>query len=47
MLQKLAKREKTKLFWKKVESILKPLDLALHAKSDMKSRAKLINRDYD
>ena len=47
MLQKLVKREKAKLFWKKVESILKPLNLALHAESDMKARAKLLNRNYD
>lgn len=46
MLGKLAKRDATKKFWRKVEKILKPIDLALKAKSDMKARAKLANADY-
>ncbi|HVF69253.1 MAG TPA: Trp family transcriptional regulator, partial [Xanthomonadales bacterium] len=35
MLQKIAKRENTKQFWKKVESTLKPFDLTMQSKSNM------------
>lgn len=47
MMRKIAKREKSKTFWKKVESILKPVELALQSKTNMKARAKLLNREYD
>jgi uncharacterized protein YerC len=43
MIRKIAKREKTKEFWKKVEKILKPLEHALQAKTNMKARSKLLN----
>lgn len=45
-IRKIANREKTKQFWKKVEQILKPVDLLLRSKSDMKARAKLLSGDY-
>jgi uncharacterized protein YerC len=46
IIAKLAKREKTKQLWRKVERILKPLDLMLHSRSNMKARAKLLSGDY-
>lgn len=46
ILQKIAKREKAKEFWEKVEKVLKPFELAMTAKTNMGSRAKLLNRDY-
>ncbi|HVF69900.1 MAG TPA: Trp family transcriptional regulator [Xanthomonadales bacterium] len=46
MLQKIAHREKTKEFWKKVEQILRPFDLALQSKTNMKARAKIAGKDY-
>ena len=42
IIRKIAKREKTKQFWKTVEKILQPLNLALQAKTNMKTRAKLM-----
>lgn len=47
VIKKIAKREQTKLFWEKVEKILKPLELTVTAKTNMKSRAKLLSGDYD
>ena len=46
VITKIAKREKTKQFWKKVETALQPLDLMLKAKTNMKARAKLLSGDY-
>lgn len=39
-IERLVKRERTKEFFEKIDKILKPLDLALRAKTDMKARAK-------
>lgn len=47
LIGKIAKREKAKRFWEKVEKILKPIDLALKAKTNMKARAKLATLPYD
>lgn len=41
IIRKIARKEKAAKFWKKVEKILRPIDLALRAKTDMKARAKL------
>jgi uncharacterized protein YerC len=46
MIAKIAKREKAKEFWKKVETVLSPLELFLQSKSNMKARAKLLSGDY-
>lgn len=46
MIEKLISREKAKEFWEKVEKMLKPIELALNAKRDMKARAKLISGDW-
>ncbi len=43
LIAKIAERRKTKEFWKKVEKSLKPLEYALSAKTNMKSRAKLFD----
>lgn len=45
-IERLMKREKTKEFWKRVEKLLKPLDLAMKARTDMKARAKLASGDW-
>ncbi len=42
----LIKREKAKEFWAKVEKLLKPIDLALRSKNDMKARAKFASGDW-
>lgn len=47
LIHTLARRDKTKQFWKRVERILKPLDLAFRAKNDMKARHKLMTGDFD
>ena len=41
MLEKLIKRETSKVFWKKVERFLEGLDIVMTAKTNMRSRAKL------
>jgi len=46
-IQKIAKREKTKEFWKKIEKLLKPLELALESKTNMKARAKFATGDWE
>ncbi len=46
MIEILLKREKTKLFFEKLTDFLHPLELALNAKSDIRSRAKLLTGDY-
>ena len=47
MIEKISRREKSKHFWNKVESILKPAELFVKSRSDMKSRAKLLSGEYD
>lgn len=47
IIKKIAKKETAKRFWERVEKILKPIDLALRAKTDMKARAKLVTLPYD
>lgn len=42
----LANRKRTKDFWKKIERMLTPLDLALRSGSDMKARAKFASGDW-
>lgn len=46
IIGKIAKREKAKRFWEKVEKILKPIDLALRAKTDMGARAKFATGEW-
>lgn len=45
-IQKLIFREKSQEFWKKIEKILKPVSLALEAKTNMRARAKLATGDF-
>lgn len=45
-IEKLLKRENAKEFWKKIDKLLKPFELALRAKNDMKSRSKLLSGDF-
>ena len=46
VIEKLIAREKTKEFFQKINDLLKPIDLALRAKTDMKARAKLTSGDW-
>jgi len=46
IIVKITTRRKVKVFWKKVEELLRPLELALDAKTNMKARAKLLSGDY-
>lgn len=46
-IQRLIKRVETREFLDKMAKVLKPLDLALRAKTDMRARAKIYNADYD
>jgi len=41
-IERLIKREKTKEFWEKIDQLLKPFELALRSKTDMKARAELM-----
>ncbi len=45
-IQKIARREKTKEFWKKIEKLLKPIELVLESKTNMKSRAKFASGNF-
>src|SRR5258706_1671008 len=47
IISKLAKRGKTKEFWNKIEKALRPVELALAAKTNIKARAKLFSGNYD
>ncbi len=47
IIEKIARRDKTKRFWREVNKLLRPLDLALRAKSDMKARAELLQGGSD
>lgn len=47
VIDRLIAREKTKEFFEKINSLLKPLDLALRAKTDMKARAKFASGDWN
>lgn len=46
ILEKLSAKEKTKELWSKLEKALKPLDLMMQARNDMKARAKLASGDW-
>lgn len=46
IISKLARKEKTKRFWQKVEKILTPVNLALRAKTDMRARAKFASGQW-
>ncbi|MDO8487082.1 MAG: Trp family transcriptional regulator [Candidatus Curtissbacteria bacterium] len=45
-IERLIKRQKAKEFWKKVDKILAPVDLAMRSGRDMKARAKLYSGDW-
>lgn len=46
IISKIVKRQKTKEFWKKVEEALKPVDLLMKSKTNMKARAKFASGDW-
>jgi len=41
IIHTLAKKQRSKQLWKKIEHYLKPIDLMMRSKNDMKARAKL------
>ncbi len=45
-IEKLINRKKSKELWKKIEKILKPIDLAMKARSDMRARAKFASGEF-
>lgn len=45
-IERLVTREKAKEFFRKLDKFLKPFDLALRAKTDMKARAKFASGDW-
>lgn len=47
ILDTLIGKEKSRELWKKLEAILKPLDLVMSAKTDMKARAKIATGVWD
>lgn len=46
MLRKIAQKDKNKEFWQKIEEKLKPLGLAMRARSDMRARAELASGNW-
>src|SRR3989338_4235769 len=46
IISKISKKERTRQLFNKIESMLKPLDLAMRARSDMRARAKLVSGDF-
>lgn len=46
-IERLVVKEKTKEFFQKLDKLLKPLDLMLRSKTDMKARAKFASGDWD
>lgn len=46
IISKLLAREKTKEFFEKINQLLKPVELVLRAKTDMKARAKFASGDW-
>lgn len=46
ILDKMLDRQKTKDFWRKIDTFLKPVELLLNSKRNMKARAKFISGDW-
>jgi uncharacterized protein YerC len=46
IIDRLLQREKSKVFWKKIDKLFKPLELTLNSKTSMKARAKFLSGDY-
>ncbi|PIR79922.1 MAG: hypothetical protein COU25_02915 [Candidatus Levybacteria bacterium CG10_big_fil_rev_8_21_14_0_10_35_13] len=47
IINKISRGRKIKLFFKALDKKLKPLELALISKTDMKARAKFLSGDYN
>lgn len=47
IINKIANRRKVKFFLQAIEKKLRPLELALQSKTNMKARAKFLSGDYD
>lgn len=45
-IEKLISREKSKELWDKIEKALKPIDLIIKSRNDMRARAKLGSGDF-
>lgn len=46
IIEKLLKKESVVNFFKNIEKILKPIDLALRSKTNMRARAKFVSGDW-
>lgn len=46
IIKQIAQRKRLKEFWRKVEKVFTPIELALRAKTDMRARAKLASGDW-
>ncbi len=46
IIRRLASNEKNKHLLKKIEKLMAPLELFMHAKSDMKARSKFMNGNW-
>ncbi len=46
VLGKIARKAEVKEFWKKIESMLKPVELFVKSRNDMKARAKFASGEW-
>ena len=46
-IKRLLRRDDVEQFWQRINKMLKPIDLFLRSKHDMKARAKVLSGDYD
>lgn len=47
VISKIAKREKTRQFFKKLEKMFRPIELEMKSRNDIKARAKFASGDWD
>lgn len=45
-ISRLIRREESKEFWKKIDALLKPLELAMRAQNNMKARSQFISGQW-
>lgn len=46
ILKKLSKKDEIKKFWSKLDDLVKPLDLAMKSRTDMKARSKFASGNW-
>lgn len=47
VLKKISKKAENRQLWKKIEKILRPAELFVKGRNDMKARAKFASGDWD